>query len=426
MKKQDFIQELSRSLTQIDPQTREEIINDINDHFAEGMAQGLSEEEICKNLGQPGQIAEQVLEEYNAYKAHSGAGYSGSDTRQTNDFTGIDETISKIDFAGIGEKISKIDFAGIGETISSALESADIGGTISAALESAGINGNRREYAQSGQHLDIDETFPGITAIKANMAMASLKILHEPQAREVRVTIQGTSRFNDIGLENKNGTLQIRQKGPYIRLQFFNFKKPSLEVVIYVPTSFGGEIKADTGMGSIYAMGIRSCLDLDTAAGSIVLDEYSGSHAKLDSGAGDISVNGQILGYVKADTGAGKIRVNCQEAGELKLDSGAGSIDVRAGRLVETRLDSGAGSIRLEAHDVQGNIKADTGAGSIRMYLPQYVNCRIKADKPGIGSLKNQLTGNPDSPYVLRASSGAGSITLAALEGAAPAHRPYQ
>ena len=435
MKKQDFIHELDKALTQIDPQTRGEIISDINDHFTEGATQGLSEEEICKNLGQPGQIAEGVLEEYNAYKAHSGAGNSGDRGNGSTwdyGFAGIGESISSaLESAGIGETISNtLKSARIGETISNALESADIGGTISAALESAGINGNRREYAQSGQHLDIDETFAGITAIKADLNMANLKILHEPQSRDIRVTIQGTSRFNDIGVENKYGTLVIRQKGPFIRFQLFNFK-PSLEVVIYVPTGFDGEIKADVTMGSIYASGIRSLLKLETAAGSIKLDEYSGDHAKLNSGAGDISISGQTVGYVRAGTGTGKIRVYCLEAGEMRLDSGAGSIEVKAVKLGDIKLDSGAGSIRLESHDVQGNISASTGAGTIRMYLPQYTNHRIKAERPGIGSLKNQLTGNPDSPYTLKASSGAGSITLAAIGSQAdprpdPAPRPYQ
>ena len=433
MKKQDFIQELSHALTPIDAQTRAEIIADINEHFAEGTARGLSEEEICRNLGQPGQIAEQVLEEYNEVQRSMGS----------NNFSDPPQP----------PQPPPLDFAGIGETITAALEHADIAGTVNRALKSAGINGysnngrhgrrERRErhdwhemrnshkhhhrHDHHDQHVEIDETFPGVAAIEADLIMANIYFYNDQQLSDVRVVIHGRNRFNEINMENKNGTLHIKQSGPVIRFGFFRLK-PNLEVTVYLPSSFTGDIKASTATGSIQSAGITSRVELDTAAGGISLDDFNGKYAKLDSGAGSISVSGNTIGDIRADTGAGKINIQCQEAREVKLGSGAGSMEVYAGKLTgDIKMSTGAASIRLEAHDVLGNISASTGAGSIRMYLPQYTNHRIKAEKPGIGSLTNQLIGNPDSPYTLRASSGAGSITLAALEGqAAQGHRPYQ
>jgi hypothetical protein len=71
--------------------------------------------------------------------------------------------------------------------------------------------------------------------------------------------------------------------------------------------------------------------------------------------------------------------------------------------------------VTLTAQEVAGNITLDTSAGSIHVYLPVDVNCRIQADKPSIGSLHNELAGNPQSPYVLKADTSVGSIHLKAL-----------
>jgi len=121
MKKQDFIQELAKALAPIDAQSRAEILADINEHFAEGAAQGQTEEEICKKLGQPGQIAEQVLEEYSAYRAKNTGNSSG------------------YGFVDIGDIVSSaMEAADIGDIISSSMEAADVGGIISSNMEDIG------------------------------------------------------------------------------------------------------------------------------------------------------------------------------------------------------------------------------------------------------------------------------------------------
>ena len=394
MTKQAFIQELSAALASIDSQARAEIIADINEHFAEGAAHGQTEEEICRNLGQPSQIAEQVLEEYKAFKTYNHSQYNH----------------------------------GIGDAISSALEAADIDGIVSSALQSAanatravanvfanmedtprdiewGNDGTPWEAhgtadntsrVRGGYEFDIEEIFTGISDIDIDLSLANVQLLSNPQSSDVRVTVKGRSRNNNLRLENKNGTLVIHQRGPSFSFSIFGFKS-SLEVTVYVPSSFSGKIKTDTGAGNITATGI-------------------GGKLYFDTGAGNVNFKGRIANSIKADTGAGKVRIECQEAGKINLDTGAGSIDIYAEKILgDMKLSSGAGSIRLESHEVNGNITASSGAGSIRMYLPQHVNCRIKAQKPGIGSLKNNIVGNPDSPYTLKASTGAGSITLEGL-----------
>ena len=427
MKKQDFIRELTTALSPIDSQSRAEIIADIEEHFAEGAAHGQTEEEICINLGQPGQIAEQVLEEYKAYKA-----------QDSNEYTaGLDDIVSSA-----MEAIDNIDIGGI---VSSALKTAaEATRTASDAMAHArrendprtvgiffdssnapwsGVTINGAEGAtriRGGYEIDIDKSFPGVTGIDISLSMCDIKFVSAPQSSEVRVAIQGRSRYNAFGLENKNGTLFIRQRAPFFRFEIFGFKS-TLKATVHVPASFNGGIKAITSFGNIFASGINGNLKLNTAAGNIAVDGHSASKAHLRSSAGGISLTGCSVYDVDAKSSAGNITVESRETTNLALGSSAGSVNVNVGKLGgDTNLSTSAGEVNLTARDVQGNIIAKSSAGSVRMYLPQDVNCRIDVKKPSIGSLSNYLTGNPHSPYTLRAATSVGSIVLEPLASRDP------
>jgi hypothetical protein len=98
------------------------------------------------------------------------------------------------------------------------------------------------------------------------------------------------------------------------------------------------------------------------------------------------------------------------------VSAAAGNLRVNVTRLYgETNFSSAAGSLKITAQDVAGNVTISAAAGSAKVYLPRDVNCRIDAKKPAIGSLSNELVGNPASPYTLRATSAVGSIKLIAL-----------
>jgi len=418
MKKHDFIQELSTALAPIDPQARAEIIADINDHFAEGAAHGQSEEEVCKNLGQPGQIAEQVLEEYSAYKAQNQGNYS----------------------------------KGLDDIVSSAMESVDIGGIISSALETAAKatraasdaiarsnentprtviwhNDMANQEAQwaphaetdgatrirGGYEIDIDKSFSNVTGIDIGLSISNVNLIPAQQTNDVRITIQGKSRHSNFELANKNGTLFIRQREPFFKFEIFGFKN-TLEVNVYVPTGFAGDIKVATSVGNIAASGVGGNLKANTSAGDIKIDGHKANETHLRSSAGNISLTGSAVHNINAKSSAGNVIVESQEAASLNLGSSAGNVDVTVDRLSgDAELSTSAGTVRLKARDVQGNITAKSSAGSVHMYLPQDVNCRINAKKPSMGSLSNYLTGNPDSPYTLRVATSIGSIVLEPL-----------
>ena len=364
MTKHMFIHELRAALAQVDPNAREEIIADINEHFTEGAAQGLSEEDICRALGQPGTIAAQVIEEM-------GAQTSPSPQAQAQQQQGQQQNHHQ--------------------------------------------QQNRYEYRRGN---DLDMTFTGINLVIAKLEVSNLNLVPSHDGM-FRVITRGCTNRETCTVENEGGTLRVTLKRARRFFNFgFSFDKDKVEVTIYVPVQFEGEIKVDTSAGNITATDTCGDLDLDTSAGNVVVIGHRCNKAKIDTAAGNVTmrVANNFVSHVDIDTSAGNVDFEAAETGRLKIDTSAGSVNARITKISgDTTLDTSAGSVTLTASEVAGNIKMDTSAGSIRAFLPIDVNCRIEARKPSVGSLHNELAGNPNSPYVLRASSSVGSIQLRPL-----------
>lgn len=60
MTKHEFMKEMERSLNALPREERNEILQDFEEHFAIGLAEGKNEEEIAESLGSPDQIAREM------------------------------------------------------------------------------------------------------------------------------------------------------------------------------------------------------------------------------------------------------------------------------------------------------------------------------------------------------------------------------
>ena len=226
MQKQEFIRELKTALAKAPNGVRDEIISDISEHFSEGAAQGLSEDEICRKLGQPGSIAEQVLQEY---------AKSGYEARYGNDSGKADSTYESVKIKG-------------------------------------------------GYEISIDRSFNGISNIDATFSISDIHFI-QAATDTCRVEINGRSKYDKFTLENRGGTLVVKADEPIFRFEIFGFKT-KLVVTIHVPARFMGELKASSAAGNISAICVSGRLTLSTAAGNVTVDEHQGGDWHLRSAAG--------------------------------------------------------------------------------------------------------------------------------------------
>jgi len=353
MTKQAFINDLKLSLFGVNDSVREEILADINEHFIEGAAQGLSEEEICRSLGQPGTIAAQVMEEM-------GSTPPPQQERPRDNF----------------------------------------------------YTDNDQAYTPT----EVDETFSNISDLKIDLEVSKLR-LQPSENGMFRVTITNLTDRDKHSIEDRNGTLRISVKRKKRLIGFVWGSSTSPEVRVYVPAQFNGKIKVESAAGSIHAHDTSGDLNFESAAGKIVVDNHRCSNVKFAAAAGSIKADfaDSVLEEAKFESAAGSVKVEAAEIKHLKVDSAAGSCTVSVKRLGGAKIESAAGSATLTAYEVAGDIKVASAVGSVNINLPADANIRIEAEKPSMGKLQNNIQGNPQSPYVLRAESSLGSIRINAI-----------
>lgn len=73
MNKRKFLSELDASLKQISSKERQDILQDFEEHFAIGLEEGNTEEEIAAGLGSPQKIAKEMLASYHIEKVENTA-----------------------------------------------------------------------------------------------------------------------------------------------------------------------------------------------------------------------------------------------------------------------------------------------------------------------------------------------------------------
>ena len=261
MTKQEFIRELKTALSPAPGEVRDEIISDISEHFSEGIAQGLTEEEICRNLGQPGSIAAQVLQEYagGEREAKQGNGSGGGDSS--------------------GESVK----------------------------------------IKGGYEISIDRSFTRVRDIDVSFSICNIRFVPADDDR-FRVEIKGRSRYGKFTVENLGGKLVVKADEPIFRFEIFGFKS-KLETTIYVPAGFRGDIQAKSAAGNISVTGISGKLNMNTAAGNVTINEHNGGDLCLRSAAGniDVEVLNAHIGITDISTAAGNVNLTASETGNLKM-----------------------------------------------------------------------------------------------------------
>lgn len=79
MNKEHFMIELKLSLRDLSENDRQDVMSDYIEHFENGLAQGKSEEQIAKELGNPKQIAKEILAMYGIEAKQQGPEFSQGD-----------------------------------------------------------------------------------------------------------------------------------------------------------------------------------------------------------------------------------------------------------------------------------------------------------------------------------------------------------
>lgn len=203
----------------------------------------------------------------------------------------------------------------------------------------------------------------------------------------------------------------------------------SVEIIVRVPNEhfhfFG--VNAHRSLHIYLEVPAESDLDVHTGDGGITARDVTGN-IRLDTGDGSMRVDG-VKGTLRFHSGDGRIEGERLD-GSLNADSGDGSITLR-GRFDLVEAHSGDGHIEITAENgsrLNGPWMVRTGDGRINMRLPDTFNAsldahtgdgRITIDFPvtfsgtmNSGTFRGKI-GNGGESVTLR--SGDGSITIQRL-----------
>ena len=350
MTKQMFIHELKVALAGVIDNVRDEIIADISEHFIEGAAQGISEEEICRSLGQPSSIAAQVLEEMGAQVRQSAPPPQHDYSRHTGEF---DQSFAGISTVEIDLRQSTLALA-------------------------PSPNGEFRVVAGGGK-FEYDR-------FRAENHNGRLFVTYEGEKRT------GIAMFSWGNMNGKN----------------------DVKTTVYVPAQFMGEIKVRTAAGGVSAQGISGKFNWKTAAGSIKIEDCIFPSAVLESAAGSVKVRavGQTIEDLQISSSAGSVSLEAHETHNLCLSTAAGKATANVAKLVgTTKISTAAGGVALTTHEILGKTTISSAVGSVSVNMPQDIDCRISYNCSGKSRIKG-IQGNNASENELKISISMGSITV--------------
>ena len=343
MRKKEFFEELRRGITNMPKGQLDEILEDFNEHFEAGLEDGLTEEEICRNLGQPGTIAEEIMGEFWARGANETRSAESGEAEIDKTFTGVKEI--HVDMA-----TSDVFFV--------------------------------RE-----QRNDVRVTIAGNTQKRYELSckQGRLEVWQEQLTKSFSISI-----FSFFGKRRQE---DIAQTTLYLPMDFEGPIDASTAVGKMVSRELSSPIKFSTSAGSITVEGSRSPrAALNSGAGSITAELFGKAAVKIDTGAGSVTLMAEETTEMKIDSGAGSVKAEVGKiCGTSKLTTGAGSVSLTA-RNVEgdIKLSSGAGSIKAYLpEDADIRIKMSSGMGSSKSEIGGNRDSKytLKADA-GIGSIR--------------------------------------
>jgi hypothetical protein len=262
-----------------------------------------------------------------------------------------------------------------------------------------------KTFPVTGQARLALSTFDGSIAVRGwdrNEVAVEVEKVGPDQQTVERITVRAAQDGNGI-------TIDVPRPSP---LETTGMRRtPSANMVVSVPRTCS--IVARSGDGSIEIRRVSGAVDVDTADGSIQLEDIAGS---LVIRTGDGSVRGRkVDGEAEIHTGDGSVGLDGALTG-VTIETRDGSIEVtarpgsRAGR--EWDLTTGDGHVSLEVpNGFSAEVDARTGDGRVRIDSVTDAPGARAGDEDQRDSVTATL-GDGGRPLRIRTSSGSITVKL--------------
>lgn len=431
MTKSEYMDVLREKLQHYNRALETEILEDYEQHFAEGLAEGRSEEEIVEELGN----IEDMLQEFSQEDLKQELEIVESEASQSNSYEQIyravviEGLVADVEVSASADGQLKIDYENNGsksQKLRYCFYQYDKDGVFYAGVK------ERRDKAAKGGRVDfntdwaddLEASVQGILSMFSNLRGWS-------SSGDIRLRVQIPAGIPAVKFCNTSGDLQIKGicthkletqctsgdlriedaecKELYAKTQSGDQEISHVEMALddmteIECTSGSGDmevrkvsavkVRLQTASGDMSGDDLRAnLLKVQTASGDMELDEVECASGTLRTASGDVSAKSVRGGELSVATASGEVELSA-DMGELDIKTGSGDIDLEVGSGADRiRMITGSGEIGLDMKQIEGaSITARTGSGDMRIRGQQISGCRNYNTSYGNGACTVNLT----------------------------------
>lgn len=333
MTKNEFISKLRNALSGLSEKDREDVLEDFEEHFNDAIESGKTEEEICKELGEPQEIARMYNEEIK------------NETKQNED-TNTESTESTINTDNIDEVEVNTDSADINVIFEDRsdiyVKSSGRGGF------TRSIYGNRmvieaKRSTTYTRFFNISFSWDNCSLYIYMPANSSKKLSVQTKSGDIRLT--GTGKLSDLFISTLSGDIDL----PEITVNSVRAKTLSGDIVVNKIDANDTDIHSTSGDVSIESITGNSMINSTSGDINVNVSELKGNMSvSMISGDGYLKLPKNSNASFSAKTISGDIRcdfpVNISNGFVGESVSG-----VNGSGLYFVKVTSTSGDIRIRA-----------------------------------------------------------------------------
>lgn len=399
MTKSEYMDALREKLQHYNRALEMEILEDYEQHFAEGLAAGRKEEDIIAELGN----IEDMLKEFSEEDLKQELEIVESQANQSNSYDQlykavvIEGLLADVEVTASEDEQIRIDYDNSGNKAQKMryqfYQYEQDGVFYAGVKERKGPDHYRENAPQSGPE-SIFDIFSKFTQF-SNWS-----------GDDIHLNVQIPAGIPVIKIDNTSGELWIQG----IQTQELEARCTSGDMRIedVVCRKFFG--KTQSGDVEVSGIAMRTDedteIDVHTASGDLEAREISAARVCLKTTSGDVSADSLKAGQLKIQTASGEQDLEDIVCDRADMRSGSGDIDAGNIRGRELNAEAGSGEVELQA-DME-NFDVKTGSGDIN--LETGARARMIYMAAGSGDICLTLNRVKGASIVSRTGSGDMSI----------------
>lgn len=399
MTKSEYMAALQKKLECFNRELQQEIVEDYEQHFAEGIAAGKTEEEIVAELGSIEDMIQELPEEdlrqegtEDRRQEEGNDGNAGAEEgRQSNIYPGehkavvIDGAVGDVNIEQSDDGQIHVEYQNSGSKEYRFYQCEEEGVFYAGIRRDKGTSAKDAKRAVKimlfGKTLNVDLD----NALDFGRSFAGVW----SSGGDIKLNVKVPARMPRLEVNTTNGDINVMDVTP----EQLNINSTSGDIEIRHVTV--DRLKLNTTSGDITANRIYSSdMDVCVTSGDVDMEDadvgmlhlqassgdFSGSHirgnsAAVGTGSGDVDLEGCFERY-SVRTGSGDVELRAEAgAGEIRVVTGSGDVelDLTAVESTEVTVDTGSGEATVYSaggvrHQVTRGIST-VGSGDCKVYV---------------------------------------------------------